>query len=449
MDNRNLTLFPERIVVAPRGDGPLRTDSTDAGPIRECILVTHPPHGYPARAPLAYMEPNTRRDVLRLAGAIGVAGLSGCLGGSGILNPDGSGSDGGTPTATTTGTSESPTSGGDGGDGADETAPPTSGAPPAEHPPVSDDRLPVAYDFEQLRKNVQSGGPPKDGIPSIDDPKFVAPSDGDEFLEPGDVVFGVAGEDDVKAYPQSILVWHEVVNDEIDGSPATVTYCPLTGTSLGFERGKTEFGVSGNLLNNNLVMYDRNTDSRWPQILGTAIRGGFEGQSLREFRLVWTTWEQWKSLHPDTVVLSEETGSARNYERDPYGRYNPKRGYYNSTETLFPNLNEDDRYKPKTIVMGARVPAGAIAFHKPSLAEAGVLEGTIDGVTYTAVYDGRLDTAYVYRNPDEVAVSLDGETASVDGGSHDPDALPLERVHAFDAMWFAWAGFYPETVVVE
>lgn len=380
-----------------------------------------------------------------MAGVAGIAGLAGCVGDSGVLSPGGSGA-GGEPTDT--GTADGGTTGREPTDDG-TTAPNDTGALPASDPPVAEDRLPIADDFGELRANVQSGGPPKDGIPSIDDPKFVGTAKGDEFLDPGDVVFGVAGDDDVKAYPQPILVWHEIVNDAIDGDPVSVTYCPLTGTAMGFDRGETEFGVSGNLLNNNLVMYDRNTDSRWPQILATAIRGGFEGRSLREFRVVWTTWEQWKTLHPDTVVLSERTGSARNYDRDPYGRYNPKRGYYNSTKTLFANLNEDDRYKPKTVVIGARVPAGAIAFHKEALAEADVLDGTIDGVTYTAVYDGRLDTAYVYRNPDDVTVSLDGETAIVDGEAYDPDALPLEHVHAFDAMWFAWVGFYPDTVVVE
>jgi hypothetical protein len=373
---------------------------------------------------------------------MGVAGLAGCVGNSGVLSPGGSGSDGGTPTGTdppgsTTG--DGTTTGG------------SNDALPANDPPVAEERLPVAYDVGKLRNSVQSGGPPKDGIPSIDEPKFVSPSKGDEFLDRDDVVFGVAGEDDVKAYPQPILVWHEVVNDVIDGDPVSVTYCPLTGTAMGFERGTTEFGVSGKLLNNNLVMYDRNTDSRWPQILATAIRGGFEGRSLREFRVVWTTWEQWKTLHPDTVVLSKKTGHVRNYERDPYGMYTPKRGYYNSTKILFHTLNDDDRYKPKTVVMGARVPDGAIAFLKESLAEAGVLEGQIAGVTYTAVYDDRLDTAYVYRNPEGAGVSLDGETATatIDGESYAPDALPLESVHAFDAMWFAWSGFYPETEVVE
>jgi hypothetical protein len=385
----------------------------------------------------------SRRTLLRAVGVTGVAGLAGCVGNSGVLDTGGPDQGGGSPTPTEEDTPGSPT-----GTTNDGTTTTSSGDPPP-NPPTADTPLPVDYHFSLLRSHVQSGGPPKDGIPSIDRPKFVDAAKGDEFLDADDVVFGVAGDADVKAYPQSILVWHEIVNDTIDRDPVSVTYCPLTGTALGFDRGNTTFGTSGNLLNNNLVMYDRNSDSRWPQILATAIEGPFEGRSLREFRLVWTTWQQWKRLHPDTVVLSEKTGFARNYDRDPYGSYTPKRGYYASDNTLFPTLRDDDRYAPKEIVMGARVPEGAIAFHKDSLAEAGVLEGTLGDQPYTAVYDDRLDTAYVYHNPDEVAVSLDGEAAVVDGESYDPDAVPLQQVHAFDAMWFAWGGFYRDTVVVE
>jgi hypothetical protein len=356
----------------------------------------------------------------------GLAGLAGCLG-----SLDGENGD--------DGSTERP---GSSAAGTDSPLPDGSG------PPLADRSLPVTWAFEELRGNVQSGGPAKDGIPSIDDPAFVTAENGDGFLAPEDVVFGLTGETETKAYPQSILVWHEIVNDTVDDLPVSVTYCPLTGTTLGFERGETTFGTSGNLLNNNLVMYDRATDSRWPQVLGTAIRGPLEGQSLREVRLVWTTWRQWKTEHPETIVLSRDTGHARNYNRDPYGQYGPKRGYYAGGETLFPPLSSDGRYGPKEVVMGTRIPEGAMAFYKPALREAGVLSGSLDGTTYIAVHDTRFDSAYVYRNQEDVAVSLDNAEARLDGSAFTPATLPLERVHTFDAMWFAWSGFYPETVVV-
>lgn len=89
--------------------------------------------------------------------------------------------------------------------------------------------------------------------------------------------------------------------------------------ALGFERGETEFGVSGMLVNSNLIMYDRATDSYWPQILGTAVQGPHRGDGLRQIRVFWTTWERWRSRHPDTRVLSPDTRHMRNYRQDPYG----------------------------------------------------------------------------------------------------------------------------------
>jgi len=319
--------------------------------------------------------------------------------------------------------------------------------------PLADEQLLVEYPLERLRDEVLSGGPPKDGIPSIDEPTFTGVAEADQRLDPGDVVFGIAKGEDVKAYPQYILVHHEIVNDALGGTPVSVTYCPLTGTAMGFERGETTFGVSGNLLNNNLVMYDRETDSRWPQILATAIDGTHEGKSLRELRLVWTRWGDWKARHPETAVLSEDTGYVRDYGRDPYGTYNPRGGYYASSNTLFERLRNDDRYPPKKTVLGVRTADGATAFVKDALRERGIVEGELAGTPVVAVYSPELDTAYVYRNPDGASVSrADGDVAAdgeviVDGDAYAPDDLSLDRAYAYDAMWFAWAGFYPNTRV--
>jgi hypothetical protein len=317
--------------------------------------------------------------------------------------------------------------------------------------PTADERLPLPTDPAALREEARSGGPPKDGIPSIDEPSFIEP-DAVDFLDPGDPVFGVATDGVTKAYPQKILVSHEIVNDDLDGTPVSVTYCPLTGTVQGFYRGNTEFGVSGRLINANLVMYDRTTEAWWPQILATAIPGPWnenpEIRSLREFRLIWTTWEQWREQHPETQVLSTDTGHAKNYSRDPYGSYNPPSGYYETENMLFPGRVEDDRYHPKRVVMGARTADGAVAFLKDSLRENRVMTAELGETPVVAVYDDRYDTAYVYRNPDEQAVSheADGQIA-IDGSTYVPDSLPLSRIHTFDAMWFAWIGYYPETTV--
>jgi len=302
-----------------------------------------------------------------------------------------------------------------------------------------------------LRDAAQSGGPSKDGIPAIDDPTFVGPGAAD-FLGPGDPVFGVARDGVAKAYPQQILVTHEIVNDELAGTPVSVTYCPLTGTVQGFERGETTFGVSGLLINSNLVMYDRATEAWWPQILATSIPGPWNVdppiRSLREFRLIWTTWGRWRDAHPETMVLSTDTGHARNYASDPYGSYNPDGGYYESDNLMFSALTSDDRYDNKRVVMGARTSDGAAAFPKDVLQQEKFLPGEIGETPVVAVFDERYETGYVYLNPEDRAYDYDdGSVVDPDGTVHDPDDLGLPRVHTFDAMWFAWAGYYPDTNV--
>lgn len=355
----------------------------------------------------------SRRAVLAGVGAVS---LSGCIGGGGT---DGSGDGSGNGSA----------------------------------PPTSGEQLPLPMEPSALRERAVSGGPPKDGIPSIDDPAFEPADAAASRLEPGDPVFGLATGSEVKAYPQSILVLHEICNDVVDGTPVSVTYCPLTGTAMGFERGDTTFGVSGRLVNNNLIMYDRATETWWPQVLATAIPGPWnespQARSLREFGVVWTTWERWRTEYPDTQVLSRNTGFAKNYDRDPYGSYDPRSGYYApDASPMFQPLFEDDRLQPKTVVIGARTTDGAIAFLKAELRDAKLLEGTLGGTPVVATYDPALDTGYVYENPDDERFTYsDGRVVDETGERHAPGSLPLEPILAFDAMWFAWSGFYPDTTL--
>ncbi len=331
----------------------------------------------------------------------------------------------------------------------------SSGSSAGSGPPLADHTLPLPMAAADLRDQVVSGGPPKDGIPSIDDPSFVSAADAQ--LADNDIVFGITAGDVAKAYPQNILVWHEICNDVIDGVRLSVTYCPLTGTVIGFERGKTQFGVSGRLVNNNLIMYDRGTERWWPQVLATSIPGPWNPEraanSLRERRLIWTTWERWKSMFPDTRVLSRDTGFARNYDGDPYGSYDhPNRsGYYSpKSSPMFKSLSSNDSFPPKAVFLGARAPAGAVAFRKRSLREQRLMAGELGDTPVLAVYDQRLDTGYVYLNPEGRSYGVDGEKlVGPDGVTHEPDALDLERVHGFDAMWFAWSGFYPDTAVYD
>ncbi|SNR51317.1 DUF3179 domain-containing protein [Halorubrum vacuolatum] len=361
-----------------------------------------------------------RRQVLGGIGAVGITALAGCLEGSGM--PAGS---------------------------TDEEVDDDDAADVNDGPPTVERSIPEAYSIDRLNEESMSGGPGPDGIPSIDDPRFTAADDPPANLDGGDPVFGVEFDGEAKAYPQYILVWHEIVNDVVGDESVAVTYCPLTGTAQGFYRGASEFGVSGRLINSNLVMFDRGTDSWWPQMLPVGISGPHEGAYLEEFQVIWTTWDRWRDQYPETTVLTEETGHARDYGSDPYGEYNPPSGYYDNERTLFPPLASDDRFPRKEVVIGARNADGAMAVPKDALRERTVIEGTVDGTPYATVYDEALDTGYVYRNPDDTSVEPDGDTFLVDGETHAPDALPLDREIGFDAMWFAWYGYYPSTEVHE
>lgn len=196
---------------------------------------------------------------------------------------------------------------------------------------------------------IKSGGPPKDGIPSIDDPTFVKSSEV-EFVSDDDLVIGLNINGEQKAYPLFIMVWHEIVNDNIGGIPVAVTYCPLCFTNQVFDRtvdGKiTEFGTSGKLYNSNLVMYDRNTDSQWSQALGIAITGEMTESHLKRIPFDVARWYDWKLLYPDTLVLTTDTGFSRAYGSDPYG------DYYTDSRIIFPVENNDDRLFPKEKILG-------------------------------------------------------------------------------------------------
>ena len=309
--------------------------------------------------------------------------------------------------------------------------------------------LPIPADTGTIADAMQQGAR-KDAIPSIGDPSFIDTVTADEWLDPGHPVFGVVRNGEAKAYPQRILVWHEIVNDRIGGDRVAVTYCPLTGTAQGFERGGAMFGVSGQLVNSNLVMYDRQTDTYWPQMLAVGITGPHEGDQLVEFDVTWTSWERWRDTHPETSVLSEDTGWGRDYGRDPYGSYDPPSGHYENRNLVFPQFGSgsEHEFHPKRVVIGSRSSDGALAVFKETLAESELVELDVGGVPHVVVYDPDLHTGWVYRNPDSVSVEHDGTAVLVDGTERAPDELPLESVVRYDAMWFAWEGYYPDTEVV-
>ncbi|MEX2650420.1 MAG: DUF3179 domain-containing protein [Alphaproteobacteria bacterium] len=175
-------------------------------------------------------------------------------------------------------------------------------------------------DFDE----ILSGGPPKDGIPSIDDPRFIDVADVDD-LAPTEPVIGLVIGGDARAYPLRVLTWHEIVNDEVGGVPVAITYCPLCNAAIVFERTVgdrvLDFGTTGKLRKSDLVMYDRQTQSWWQQFEGTAIVGAMAGTELvtRPTRL--ESFERFATSHPDGLVLVPNDPSARAYGRNPYAGY--------------------------------------------------------------------------------------------------------------------------------
>ena len=171
---------------------------------------------------------------------------------------------------------------------------------------------------------IRSGGPPKDGIPSIDHPKFVPISESTN-LSPTEPVIGLAIEGDARAYPLRILTWHEIVNDVVGGLPVAVTYCPLCNSAVVFDRRvggeATEFGTTGKLRNSDMVMYDRASESWWQQFLGEAIVGQRTGTRLKTIPARLESWARFKERHPGGRVLVPNNPNARAYGANPYVGY--------------------------------------------------------------------------------------------------------------------------------
>ena len=191
--------------------------------------------------------------------------------------------------------------------------------------------------------DLLNGGPPKDGIPSIDNPQFdtatTTPFDSD------DIVVGVVIDGEAKAYPYGILNWHEIVNDTLGGTNITVSYCPLCDTAVAFERGNTTFGVSGKLYQSCLVMYDRADDTLYAQPWGLGIVGQQVNHSVDRIPAVKTTLGAWLSRYPNSQILSTETGHQRDYQRYPYGTYTEDK------RLVFPVRNQEQlQYHPKAMI---------------------------------------------------------------------------------------------------
>lgn len=269
---------------------------------------------------------------------------------------------------------------------------------------------------------IYRGGPPRDGIPSIDRPRFVEVRRAD-FVAPDEPVLAIEYNGVAKAYPVRILNWHEIVNDRFGDEPVTVTWCPLCGSGMAFSaraagRALT-FGVSGLLYNSDVLLYDRETDSLWSQIMAQAVTGPMNGAHLEQIPAVYTTWADWKRRRTDTLVLTEDTGHRRDYSQNPYADYE------RSSQLFFPVKFRSAGYHPKERVLGLVRDGEARVWPFTELARSEVpLDDTIAGEPVTIHYDDAHQTASAY--------DADGE-----------------RLPAVTLFWFAWYAFHPDTGVYE
>ena len=268
---------------------------------------------------------------------------------------------------------------------------------------------------------ILSGGPPKDGIPAITDPDWVQVQEADYLLD-SDRVLALNINGLARAYPIKILNYHEIVNDFL-GEPVVVSFCPLCGTGIAF-RGNVggrdyTFGVSGLLYNSDVLMYDHQTESLWSQISAQAISGAMKGATLTRIPLTHTTWGDWRERHPETMVLSIETGHDRNYYRNPYA------GYASSNQISFPVAHTDSRFGAKELVIGLELGGAFKAYPLSALpVDQTLIDDRLGGQEITVHYD---------------LANLTGRVVDSRG----------EEIPTFLAFWFAWIAFHPSTEVFE
>jgi hypothetical protein len=281
-----------------------------------------------------------------------------------------------------------------------------------------------------------AGGPGKDGIPAIDDPRFL-PVPEVRFLGRKEPVIELVLRRQARAYPLQILIWHEIVNDEVAGTPVAVTFCPLCNTSLVFDRrvdGRTlDFGTTGNLRKSDLVMYDRETESWWQQFGGAGIVGHYAGTRLDMIPSRIVAWEQFRREHVRGLVLSRDTGHTRPYGQNPYEGYDEVQ-----SGPIFPTGEDDgDRLPAKERVVFLERGGDAVAVPFSTLAERRVIRVQVGG--------HRL----VVRWRPGVASALDQASISQGRDVGSAEVHENGRLVEFDQpFWFAVAVFRPKVRII-
>ncbi|MYE80758.1 MAG: DUF3179 domain-containing protein [Gammaproteobacteria bacterium] len=311
---------------------------------------------------------------------------------------------------------------------------------------------------------VQWGGVEVNGIPPLDHPRHVSVADAD-YLKDRHVVFGLAVDGEARAYPKRILAWHEMALDTLGGVPITLVYCTLCGTAIPYrgvvgDRHRT-FGTSGLLFRSNKLMFDHETNSLWSTLLGEPVIGELAGSGLRleALPIVTTRWGEWRSRHPDTTVLSLDTG----HERD-YGEGRAYRDYFSTDKLMFQVPERDGRLRNKAEVLGILLSAASADGEREPLAVrarflqrnrvfATELAGrTLTIVTSRAGANRVFDTGdrrFERLVDDERVVEDSGEVWQVTEDALVAGAVRLRRVPAFRAFWFGWVAQFPGTKLIK
>jgi len=314
-----------------------------------------------------------------------------------------------------------------------------------------------------------------DGIPSIQDPHFIAASEAESWLAPREPVIALAVGTEARIYPIQILIWHEMVSDTLDGIPVVATFCPLCNTALAFDRrinGQVHhFGVSGLLRESDLVMYDMETQSLWQQATGEAIVGTLAGTRLTFLPAHLISFEEARHAFPDALVLSRETGFRRDYGQNPYGGYDR----IDSAFLAPTSFDDDGRLPAKARVLAVEFNDDPVAIGFDTLAQRHVIHFESGGIPVVAFWQSGTTTALdVPRIADAREVGsatafhprLNGEfiefeartgaifdTAtgsrwSVAGVAGPLEGARLEPVVSGNHFWFAWSVFKPHTRVL-
>lgn len=311
---------------------------------------------------------------------------------------------------------------------------------------------------------ILDGGPGPDGIPAINSPLFTQQIS-NTLIQPGDLVVGINVGGVAKAYPHSILNYHEIVNDRVsideERQDVTLSYCPLTGSAVLWKSilgsADSSFGVSGLLHNANLILYDRETQSLWSQMLEQAISGPELAKVPEKLQVVETTWGTWQAMYPDSFLLMiEEDESNFPYEIDPYGSHSTDLGIpFNA------NNSEDDRLHPKERVLGINVGESSkvypISSFSHTISTLNEQVGAMDvvatgssGDNFAVIFNRQLeDCTTLEFTPLEnrlpiIMIDNEGTEWDIFGTAQTGPrtGTQLQKTNSFISYWFAWTAFF-------